>query len=144
MAVKSQPPLAHSTRSKGKNVSQDSLDESSSATPTIPSGPRAIDEGTPVYPTVEDANDQLRRSEGIRNPSNRTTPQRNHGLPETLEAALQEIAALKAANEELRHPVTPGKRRDQKPKSRSHRNRHQNRQTSGLASSHSGTRSEDL
>lgn len=49
------------------------------ARPTIPSGSRAIDEGTPVYSTVEDANDRW-RSDGIQNPSDQTSTQRLENL----------------------------------------------------------------
>ena len=86
------------------------IDESGTAVPTIPSGSRVIDEDTPVDSTVEDANDQL-GGEGIRNPSNRPAFQGNHELSENLEAARREIAALRAANQELRHSIAPRKKR---------------------------------
>jgi hypothetical protein len=95
------------------------IDESGTAVPTIPSGSRVIDEDTPVDSTVEDANDQL-GGEGIRNPSNRPAFQGNHELSENLEAARREIAALRAANQELRHSIAPRKKENPKPR---HRNR---------------------
>jgi hypothetical protein len=60
---------------------EDAIDESGTAAPTIPSGSRAIDEGTPVDSTVEDANDQL--SEAIPNPSHRPAIQGNRRLIKT-------------------------------------------------------------
>jgi hypothetical protein len=108
------PPPTHSTRSKGKNVAHESED-SSVAPPTIPSGPRAVDEGTPAYSVVEDANDQL-RSEGIQRPSNQLRNRhQNSPSPEEWAAAQREIAALKSANQKLRQPTTKkrGKQRYQ-------------------------------
>jgi hypothetical protein len=93
----SQPPPAHSTRSKGKEVARHTqAQDSSIAQISIPSGSRAVDESTPVRHTVEGANDQL-RSEGIRRPSNQT----NYPSPEDWAAVQQEIAALRTANQEL-------------------------------------------
>jgi Zinc knuckle len=93
--------------------------------PTIPSGSRAIDEGTPVYSTVEDAHDQSRRSEGT------------HKLPENLDAAQQEIAALRATIQELQQLVISGKMGNRK--SRPTRNTKRSHQSP--RSSHSDTRS---
>jgi len=114
------------------------IDESGTAAQTIPSGSGAIDEGTPVDSAVEDANDQL-RSEGIHNPSNRRAAQGNHGLPESLEAAQQEIAALRAANQELRRPMAPRKKENQRPRNRNQRRpnpRSRRDHSSGMTSSH--------
>ena len=56
--LESQPPPTHSTRSKGKEVARHSPTEGNLAAQVlIPSGPRAVDEGTPVYSIVKDAND---------------------------------------------------------------------------------------
>src|SRR5436309_11691522 len=93
----SQPPPIHSARSSGKNVVRDYQAEGSSAAQTtFPSSFRAVDEGTPAYSAVEDANDQL-KDEGIRRPSNKT----NSPSPEDWAAAQQEIAALRTANQRL-------------------------------------------
>jgi hypothetical protein len=101
--------------------------QSGTAAPTIPSGSRAIDEGTSVDSTVEHANDQL-RSEGIHNPSNRPAFQGNHRLPEDLGAAQREIAALRAANQELRRSIAPRKQENPKLQSRNQRRpNHRNR-----------------
>jgi len=55
----SRPPI-HLFRSKGKNTTQNSLTEGSSVTQTkFLSSTRAVDEGTPIYSAVKDANDQL-------------------------------------------------------------------------------------
>jgi len=110
----SQPPPIHSTRSKGKNVVRDYQAEGSSAAQTtFPSSFRAVDEGTPAYSAVEDANDQL-KDEGIRRPSNKT----NSPSPEDWAAAQQEIAALRTANQRLLRRSEQGnhskpRRRDQ-------------------------------
>ena len=108
------------------------VDESGTAVPTIPSGSRAIDEDTPVDDTVEDANDQL--SEGIPNPSSQPAIQGNRELPESLEAARQEIAALKAANQRLQRSIAPGKKKNPKPRNR--RQRHSNPRNRSNHSSH--------
>ena len=80
-------------------MARDSQAKSSSvAQTTIPSGSRAVNKNTPAHSAVKDINDQS-RSKGIRR------------LPEDLEAARQEIAALRAANQELlRRSATPGRR----------------------------------
>jgi hypothetical protein len=65
------------------------------AVPILPSGSRAIDEDPPVTIIVEGINDQSDRSSN---------------LPLDLEAARQEIAALRALNIELRQSATPKKR----------------------------------
>jgi hypothetical protein len=107
------------TRQRHTEEVDTAIDESGTAAPTIPSGSRAIDEGTPVDSTVEDANDQL--SEGIPNPSNQPAIQGNRELPESLEAARQEIAALKAANQRLQRSIAPGKKQNPKPRNRRQR-----------------------
>jgi hypothetical protein len=123
----SQPPPTYPTRSKGKSVVRDSQAEGSSAAQTIPSSSRAVDEGTPAYSAVEDANDQL-RNEG------------SQKLPEELEeleAARQEITALRATNQQLlQRSVTPdsgdyrrkGRGQSALGKSRNHGRKHQNHQ----------------
>lgn len=119
------------------------IDESGTAAPTIPSGSRAIDEGTPVDSTVEDANDQS--SEDIPNSSNQPAIQENRELPESLEAAREEIAALRAANQELRRSIAPGKKENPKPRNRRrrqsnprHRSNNSNHTTNSRANSQNG------
>jgi hypothetical protein len=98
----------------------------SAVVPTIPSGSTAVDEDPPVILTVEGINDQ---SDG-------------NSLPSELEAARQEIAALRAMNAELRRPVASKKRgrrnrKKRRPNLRSHR-------TSDPSSSPSGTQDSDV
>lgn len=115
------------------------IGESGTAAQTIPSGPRAIDEGTPVDSTVENANDQSRsRREGIQNPSNRRAVRGHHGLPESLEAAQQEIAVLRAANQELRRSMAPRKKAKHRPRNQNQRrpnSRHRGDQSGDTTSS---------
>ncbi len=112
ITVSESRPPTHPFRSKGKNATRNSPTEGSSVAQTkFPSSTRAVDEGTPAYSAVEDANDQL-SDEGIQR------------LPEDLEAARQEITALRAANQELlRQSVTPeqGNYRKQGKKRSKHR-----------------------
>src|SRR6266536_3266644 len=105
-------PQTHLFRSKGKNTTRNSLTEGSSVTQTkFLSSTRAVDEGTPAYSVVEDVNDQL-SDKGIQR------------LPKDLEAARQEITALRATNQELlQQSVTPeqGNYRKQGKKRSKHR-----------------------
>ena len=57
IVLESQPPLAYSTRAKGKNVARNSYTKGSLATRSILSGSRAVDKGTPTYSIVENTND---------------------------------------------------------------------------------------
>src|SRR6266487_1768879 len=98
ITVSESRPPTYSFRSKGKNVTRNSLTEGSLAAQTaILSGSRAVDEGTPAYSAVEDVDDQS-RSEGIQSPLNRT----DFPSPENWAAAQREIMALRTANQELR------------------------------------------
>lgn len=138
---------SHSTRAKGKEVIRPPQTKGSSAAhSSTPSGLGATDDDTPaispavenqapVMPTVELPLDQS-RTEDIRNPPKQTTSQGNRKLPENLEAAQQEIMALRAANQELRRLTTPGKRKNPKPRNR----KRPANTTSAQASSHSGSR----
>jgi hypothetical protein len=94
----------------------------SAAVLTIPSGSTAVDEDPPVILTVEGTNDQSDRSSN---------------LPSELEAARQEITALRAMNAELRRPVASKKRGRRNRKKR--RPNLQSRRTSDPSSSPSGT-----
>lgn len=103
--------------------------EKNTAVPNIPSGSIVVDEGTPVRPTVEGANDQ---SDG------------DYQLPSDLEAARLEIAALRAANEELRRSATPKKRgRPNRKKGRSNFRRRRTSDPSDPSGSPSGTQISD-
>jgi hypothetical protein len=116
-------PLLKSGRSRKQAV------EKNTAVPNIPSGSIVVDEGTPVRPTVEGANDQS---------------DRDSQLPSDLEAARLEIAALRAVNEELRRSVTPKKRgRPNRKKGRSNLRRRRTSDPSDPSSSPSGTQISD-
>jgi hypothetical protein len=116
-------PTSKSRRSKKQPV------DKSTAVPNIPSGSIVVDEGTPVRPTVEGANDQS---------------DRDSQLPSDLEAARLEIAALRAVNEELRRSATPKKRgRPNRKKGRSNLRRRRTSDPSDPSSSPSGTQISD-
>jgi hypothetical protein len=94
IAPENQPPQTRTAKSKGKNVVRSPRAESSTAAPTIPSSSRAIDDAPAAQLAVENQRNNQLRNEGI--------PR----LPENLEAAQQEITALKATIQRLRQPAT--------------------------------------
>jgi len=100
--LESQPPAgpADSTRSKGRKPIHHSQAESSTAVPQIiPSSFIAVNKDTPGGNVANDNTDNHSGSEGIQR------------LPNDLKSAREEIAALRAANQELRQrSAATGKR----------------------------------
>ena len=152
ITVSESRPPTRPFKSKGKNATRNSPTKSSSVAQTkLPSSSRAVDEGTPTYDVVEDANERTPVYDTVEDANDQLSDEGIQRLPDDLESAQREITALRAANQKLRQSVTPERgnyrkrhwpKRDTKSNSRERPHFHRRRPPSGPPSDNDSSSSD--